>query len=736
MNDSPHPSRDTDFQYVAQILVPDALVGGRYRLLEPLGRGGYSIVWSARDEHLNMDVAIKFLSDLIVNNPEALGDLKRETRLSLQLTHPNIVRIYGFVQEEHVAGISMELVEGGTLAALKSANQARALQPEDLKPMMRPLFEALQYAHEVVEVVHRDLKPANLMVDSKGLLRIADFGISSSLNDTRTRDTAQVSGTVAYMSPEQIAGRPASVTDDVYSLGATLFDLLAGKPPFYQGNIIGQVVSVDPPAIQDRRKELGIDLAPVPEVWEKTIHACLEKEAAKRPQTIREVAERLGIYDITDSRSGAAAAEDAGSVRPSKPGISLAAIGGGVVAALVAGALVFHFATRDGGGDGGDEAGTPIASRAPVSAGDAGRKDGAAAAGERAREATPDGGANVVANTGANTGVIDGANTGAREDATETPADGAAPGTVTRDQAAADIPAGAGDSGQPPQQSAEDQSAPGDAVAGVDPAREAVAGEAPARGDAPAAGAQTNAPPDVGAMRVTIESSIAARDWDGAMEGIESLVDAAPGEIALAHQLTQQLSEAKEAEARANRAEELRTEIRALADRGSWVSAGDLIDELDALVPGDGEVRAWKAARSEARAASLPAAIPAGQTAPSGETVSATSKEQDEAAIRAVITSYESALEALDVDRYASLWVSMPGSERSKIERAFRDLESQSIEITGTSFAQAGQAATVKFQQKQTIRMKVGSDPPPVDRTRSMKLIKTSDGRWLIDSIQ
>lgn len=706
MNDSPHPSRDTDFQYVAQILIPDALVGGRYRLVEPLGRGGYSIVWRARDEHLNMDVAIKFLSDLIVNNPEALSDLKRETRLSLQLTHPNIVRIYGFVQEQHVAGISMELVEGGTLAALKSANEARAFRTEELKPMMRPLFEALQYAHEVVEVVHRDLKPANLMVDSKGLLRIADFGISSSLNDTRTRDTAQVSGTIAYMSPEQIAGRPASVTDDVYSLGATLFDLLAGKPPFYQGNVIGQVVSVDPPSIQDRRMELGISLAPVPDVWEKTIRVCLEKDAAKRPGTIREVAEMLGIYDITDSRSGAAAAVDAGDAGKTRSRFSLVGIGGVVAAVLVAASLVVYFAGRDSGADSAQlsTSGNPAAST------EVARKDVAPDPADRAQElshtaettAPSTGQENALASQGL---TDSSASEGAGEDVE-------ALSTALDDETAA--------------QAAHDESPIGDVVAS----------DARATDRSPTAGSSAQ-PPNANVLRSEIESLIAARQWDRAMEGIESLVDIAPGDIALAHQLTQKLSEAKEAETRELRAETLRTEIRALAELGSWVAAGDLIDELDAIAPGDAEVRAWKSARKAAREASLASVDPGSDEASASNVeTSATSKEQNDASVRSLLGRYESALEALDATKYAALWVAMPGSERSKIERAFRDIEGQSIEINGTSISLEDKKATVKFQQKQTIKMKFGSDPPPIDRTRSMKLIQASDGRWLIDSIQ
>lgn len=276
--------------------VPGQIVLNRYRLERILGRGGFGIVWLARDTELEMEVAIKFLSEHIVSNPEAIDDLKRETRYSLKLTHPNIVRIYGFIQGAGFAGVAMEYVDGGTLSALKIQRPNRCFDVETLAPLVEKLCDALYYAHTKVKIAHRDMKPSNLMVDSHGELKVADFGISRSIADTQTALTRiSTSGTPAFMSPQQLMGEPTRVTDDIYSVGATLFDLLAGKPPFYQGDVIEQLRSARPSSIAQRRADLGIEGAPVPREWEETIAACLEKEPDRRPRDAADVADRLGL---------------------------------------------------------------------------------------------------------------------------------------------------------------------------------------------------------------------------------------------------------------------------------------------------------------------------------------------------------------------------------------------------------------------------------------------------------
>src|SRR5213595_2541559 len=139
------------------------VVFGRYTLTKVLGRGGMGIVWLARDEELERDVALKFLPELIIHDRAILSDLKRETRRSLELTHKNIVRIYDFVHDEMNGCISMEYVDGDTLSSLRVDKQGKVFEPGELKEWISELCDALDYAHNHARIVHRDLKPSNLM---------------------------------------------------------------------------------------------------------------------------------------------------------------------------------------------------------------------------------------------------------------------------------------------------------------------------------------------------------------------------------------------------------------------------------------------------------------------------------------------------------------------------------------------------------------------------------------------
>ncbi len=270
---------------------------GRYTLKKILGRGGMGIVWLARDEELERDVALKFLPDLIVLDKSLLSELKRETRRSLELTHKNIVRIYDFVHSENSACISMEYIDGETLSNLRAEKEQRVFQPDEISAWTAQLCDALDYAHNHARIIHRDIKPANLMVNRKGNLKVSDFGIARSLGDSMSKLTlaSGTSGTLVYMSPQQLDGERGTHLDDIYSLGATLYDLLSSKPPFYSGNVDKQIHERVAPSMTERRKEFNIEPASVPAIWEETIAACLAKDPGRRPQSTAEVAKRLQL---------------------------------------------------------------------------------------------------------------------------------------------------------------------------------------------------------------------------------------------------------------------------------------------------------------------------------------------------------------------------------------------------------------------------------------------------------
>ena len=276
----------------------------RYVLKFLAGRGGMGVVWCALDERLDLEVALKFLPEIILDDPVALEDLRKETKRCLQLTHPNIVRIYDFVDDGETGAIAMEFVKGQALNKLKGDQRDHHFEVAQLHPLVVQLCDTLAYAHTGPGIVHRDVKPANLILTDSNELKVTDFGIARNITDSVSRLSVRAndsSGTPGYMSPQQAMGDRPSVADDVYSVGATLYDLLTSRPPFYAGDIPLQILNKVPPSVAERRVELGhIGGQSVPAVWEEVIAACLEKAPTDRPESVAEIKVRLGTPPVVD----------------------------------------------------------------------------------------------------------------------------------------------------------------------------------------------------------------------------------------------------------------------------------------------------------------------------------------------------------------------------------------------------------------------------------------------------
>jgi TPR repeat protein/predicted Ser/Thr protein kinase len=341
---NPDPQSDLDLGQTIRGFVAGQKLFGRYTLARILGRGGMGVVWLARDEKLDREVALKFLPELMTFDEQAVVNLKRETKRSQELRHHHIVSVYDFVSDDRSACIAMEYIDGPTLSALKARKETNCLEVEELRPWVEQLCEAITYAHEKAKVVHRDLKPANLMVNAKGELKVTDFGIARTVSDSVSMISRSqgVSGTVVYMSPQQLDGERPSVADDIYAVGATLYELLTSRPPFYTGNIDRQIHENTPTFIATRRRELNISGEPVPGEWEQTIARCLAKAPTDRPQSTQELAERLcGTSPATRTRIGAITSPSSKMDRLHRPNKSpkiviVAAIAVAAVAAVAA----------------------------------------------------------------------------------------------------------------------------------------------------------------------------------------------------------------------------------------------------------------------------------------------------------------------------------------------------------------------------------------------------------------
>lgn len=287
VNERPDPSPKM------RVVGADAQLFHRFTLQDILGRGRMGLVWLARDDRLKRLVALKLVPEAVCLEAAAQAALKRATLRSVLLAHPNIARIFDFMEDERSAAISMEYVDGPTLSHLRLEKRAKCFAVSEIAPWVTSLCDALAYAHDSAGLLHGDLKTSNLMVNSRKELKVTDFGIVvASRNSMSLRAS---SGTLGYLSPQQLLGETPAPTDDVYALGATLYELLSGKPPFYGVDVAAQVRDITPPRVAERREKLGIAGEAVPEDWEETIAACLAKNPSDRPQTPVEVARRLGL---------------------------------------------------------------------------------------------------------------------------------------------------------------------------------------------------------------------------------------------------------------------------------------------------------------------------------------------------------------------------------------------------------------------------------------------------------
>ena len=305
---------------LSETLVPGVRVGGaRYLLRRMLGRGRVTVVWLARDVKLEQEVALKFLPESLVRDANAVERLKSETRRNLQLGHPQIVHTYDFIQDYGLAAIAMEYVDGWSLATLQVDRPQRRYGLVEVTPWVRQLCDALTYAHTEVGILHLALKPANLMLNSRDQLKLTDFGIARSLQTmTGPTDLNLAAAGLGFLSPQQALGEKPSVRDDVYGLGATIYDLLTGTPPFYKGQVLAQVCDRMPPSMTERLLELGIEDS-IPLVVEDAVALCLAKDPAKRPQSIRQVLQLLERSDVPEPVSVPQAAEPPPSAAAEPP---------------------------------------------------------------------------------------------------------------------------------------------------------------------------------------------------------------------------------------------------------------------------------------------------------------------------------------------------------------------------------------------------------------------------------
>ncbi len=255
---------------------PGTLLGGRYRIVAALGRGGMGEVYRADDLILEQPVALKFLPLDLSGDPSRLARLRKEVALARRVSHPNVCRVYDLSEADRLSFLAMEYVDGEDLASL--LRRIGRVPVDKATTIARELCFGLAAVHEQ-ELVHRDLKPANVMLDGRGKVRLTDFGLATAVAGLSVSEAQ--TGTPAYMAPEQLAGSDVTTRSDLFALGLVLYELFTGKKA-YAG-----IDRETPPSKPSRH--IG-DLDPA---VERIILLCVERDPGGRPDSALAVAAAL-----------------------------------------------------------------------------------------------------------------------------------------------------------------------------------------------------------------------------------------------------------------------------------------------------------------------------------------------------------------------------------------------------------------------------------------------------------
>ena len=264
------------------------VVADRYELLKSLGSGGAGSVYKAQDRKLELEVAIKLIRPELALSGARIGRLRSEVRLSRQVTHRNVARIYDIGEWPGGEFISMEYVGGESLRAL--LDREGTLEVAQAVEILLQVCAGLGAAHEV-DVIHRDLKPANVICEPTGRVVILDFGIARAMAsaDASRADTRELVGTPHYMAPEQVTGVEVDRRADLYALGAVAFEMVTGQTVFQADSVLAlafKQISEPPPSPRSIRADLPAPLSDL-------ITRCLHKELDQRPDSVAEITEIL-----------------------------------------------------------------------------------------------------------------------------------------------------------------------------------------------------------------------------------------------------------------------------------------------------------------------------------------------------------------------------------------------------------------------------------------------------------
>jgi hypothetical protein len=266
----------------------EKLLGGRYEVLGFLGRGGFASVYQVRSASLQRFEALKVLHESHGEDSEFAQRFRQEARVAASLEHPSIVKVYDFGHVEGTLWYSMQFVDGPTLSGELATRGT--FDEETAARIAVPLLDALDYSH-TRGVVHRDIKPDNVLLDKRGRPFLMDFGIAKTGESLVKTQTGFILGSPAYLSPEQLRGQPLDGRTDVYSLGVTLYQMLAGVIPYRTENMsaLARRLTEDAPPLSGRREGIHPEL-------ERIVHRSLERDRNARYANAAEMRDDLEAF--------------------------------------------------------------------------------------------------------------------------------------------------------------------------------------------------------------------------------------------------------------------------------------------------------------------------------------------------------------------------------------------------------------------------------------------------------
>jgi len=324
---------------------------GDYQLLNELGRGGMGAVYKANDYRRDRIVAMKVLPAELAYTRTFMQRFEREIETLQRLRHPNIVQMYDTGEAEDLRFYCMEYVDGGSIEQLLEGKERLPLA--EAVDITYQVAEALEYAH-AQGVIHRDIKPANLLIDSKGTVKLTDFGVAKVIEATQATVTSGVVGTIEYLAPEQATGGGVTPATDIYSLGATFYEMVTGRAPF-EGETPSQILHKQLHSLPEPPRNLRPD---VPRRLNDLIIQMLEKQPERRISSAQALKRELERIKVQLALAGRQLSTEALRQERGWQGYVSLALGLTLLLLVVVGGVLYH---SFGGSESAPPAETPVA---------------------------------------------------------------------------------------------------------------------------------------------------------------------------------------------------------------------------------------------------------------------------------------------------------------------------------------------------------------------------------------